>query len=144
MKMFIIRGLPASGKSTLAKKLIEQEKAECLFEADMYFYKNIVREYRFNPKHLPMAHQWCQISVKDALESGRNVVVANTFTQKWEIKPYLEMAKNLNVEVEIIDVFDGGMNNAELAKRNVHNVPEEAIDRMRKRYETIENNGPFV
>ena len=42
-QMFIIRGLSGSGKSTIAKSLIEKGEieADCVFEADMYFCQNI-------------------------------------------------------------------------------------------------------
>jgi hypothetical protein len=63
--------------------------------------------------------------------------VANTFTQAWEIEPYFKIACEADARVVIVDVYDGGCDNATLAKRNAHGVPEEAIARMRDRYESI-------
>ena len=48
---------------------------------------------------------------------------------------YVVMARKLNVEIKVIDVFDGGLTDAELAERNAHGVPEEVIGRMRARYQ---------
>jgi predicted kinase len=140
MKLYIIRGLPASGKSTIANKLISescenQVCKESFFEADMFFCINLVGEYRFDPSKLSDAHKWCQNKVRESLAEGRNTIVANTFTQKWEMEPYVVMARELNAEIEVIDVFDGGLSDAELAARNVHKVPEEVIGRMRERYQ---------
>ena len=43
--LFLIRGLPGAGKSTLAKNL-----GALFFEADMYFLEG--NEYKFNPLKL--------------------------------------------------------------------------------------------
>lgn len=136
-QMFIIRGLSGSGKSTIAKSLIEKGEieADCVFEADMYFCQNILGEYRFNASKLPAAHAWCQQSTEKALKEGKSVAVANTFTEKWEMEFYVVMARKLNVEIKVIDVFDGGLTDAELAERNAHGVPEKVIGRMRARYQ---------
>ena len=136
-QMFIIRGLSGCGKSTIAKSLIEKGKieADCVFESDMWFCQNILGEYRFNSSKLPVAHAWCQQSTEKALAEGKSVAIANTFTEKWEMKPYVVMARKLNVEIKIIDVFDGGLTDAELAKRNTHGVPEKVISQMRARYQ---------
>lgn len=121
MKLTIIRGLPGSGKSTLAKKIDAIH-----FEADMYFV-NYKGEYKFNPSKIKLAHKWCQKEVELTLAGGESVVVSNTFTQRWEMQPYLDMAKKLGAEVEAIKCTgDYG---------NIHGVPEDAIQRMRDRWE---------
>lgn len=122
-KLYIIRGLPGSGKSTLAKQLAGQ----CFAEADMYFVDED-GEYYFDPTKLRMAHEWCQNEVRYLLKVNAPVVaVSNTFTQKWEYEPYVKMAKAFGYEVFII-VCQNDFG-------NIHNVPEEAIARMRARWE---------
>ncbi len=127
-ELFLLRGLPGSGKSTLAAQL-----GGSLVEADRYFMQ--YGEYKFDASKLKEAHAWCREEVRKWMEvdnSGYNVdriVVSNTFTQEWEMKPYYELAEKYGYRVYSIVVENrhGG--------KNVHNVPEEAIDKMRKRFE---------
>jgi len=127
-ELFLLRGLPGSGKSTLAAQL-----GGSLVEADRYFMQ--YGDYKFDASKLKEAHAWCREEVRKWMEvdnSGYNVdriVVSNTFTQEWEMKPYYELAEKYGYRVYSIVVENrhGG--------RNVHNVPDEAIDKMRKRFE---------
>ena len=125
-KLILIRGLPGSGKSTLAKKYVELGYDH--FEADMYFLDK-EGNYKFNPKYISAAHKWCKDSCQDFLIAGRNVVISNTFTQKWEMKPYIDLAVELNVEIEILE--------AKGNFQNVHGVPDEVIKKMKARWEEI-------
>lgn len=123
-KLTIIRGLPGSGKSTLARKISREAKAFHI-EADAFFVH--AGEYRFDPSRIKDAHAWCQDEARQMLREGLDVVVANTFTQHWEMKPYLDMADQFGADVEII-VCRGEW-------PNVNGVPQEAINRMRDRWE---------
>ncbi len=90
-KLRIIRGLPGSGKSTLAKSMEGFEH----IETDMWFMLN--GEYKFDLKNIRVAHMWCQDQVLKMLKEGKNVVVSNTFTQIWEMKYYLDLAKKMKI-----------------------------------------------
>ena len=127
MKVVIIRGLPGSGKSTMAKELAEIT-GMLHVETDMYFEKN--GDYNFNPKLLPEAHAWCQEEARKALKSGKGVIVSNTFTRVWEFQPYIDMAKEFGVPCQVIT--------AKGNFQNVHGVPDHAIQRMKERWEDFE------
>jgi predicted kinase len=116
----LIRGLPGSGKSTAAKNMKYFH-----LEADMYFMRG--GEYQFDASKLGAAHGWCQNAARSALECGMDVVVSNTFTQHWEMDPYRRMAEEVGAEFEVI-VCEGDFG-------SVHNVPMEAIQRMKDRWE---------
>ena len=62
------------------------------------------------------------------LASEQKIVVSNTFTQEWEMKPYFEMAEKMGVEVTVLVVenYHGG--------KSIHNVPQEAVNAMEKRF----------
>jgi len=126
MKILLIRGLPGSGKSTLAKALVESGDYDHNLEADMYFTDEN-GEYNFRPEAIGQAHAWCTASTKASLSSGMNVIVSNTFTQKWEAQPYLDMAEELGAEVEIKTLTEN--------YGSIHGVPEEALARMAERWE---------
>lgn len=126
-KLLIIRGLPGSGKSTLARKLGEENWFHV--EADMFFMHDTESGsmYVFDPKKIPQAHDWCQKQAAIALERGDNVVVANTFSRRWEIEPYDKMATALNCDFQVMQC-DGSF-------QNVHNVPQQVIENMKSRWE---------
>lgn len=126
-KLTLIRGLPGSGKSTLAKTLDIPH-----YEADMFFMKE--GKYCFDASKLHQAHQWCLSSTKTALIAGSSVVVSNTFTTKKEMNPYVDLAAELGVELEILECTANF--------GSVHDVPTEVIKRMKMRWETL--NGQEV
>lgn len=128
--LFLIRGLPGVGKTSLIMNSIDV----AAFAADDYFTDEH-GEYHFDPKKLPEAHAQCQEQTRQALAAGYDVAAHNTFTCRWEMEPYIKMAKESGARLVVIDLFDGGLSDEELAKRNTHGVPVDAIAAMRKRYE---------
>ena len=132
--VFLVRGLPSSGKTTFAGGLHYCGEVPSCFEADSYFY--VDGKYKFDPKKLADAHKDCQHRVKRAMEtSDRNVVISNTFTQRWEMQPYIDMAEALGWQLDVLDLTDGGCADKALHERNVHDVPLITFARMRKGYE---------
>jgi hypothetical protein len=123
--LYIVRGIPGSGKSTFAKSL-----GGIHWEADMFFTDPFTGEYNFDPSKIKSAHEWCQLNVKDnMIDSENRIVVSNTFTQEWEMQPYYDIAKEFGYKVFSIVVenrHDGV---------NVHSVPEDKIEIMRGRFE---------
>ena len=118
--LILIRGLPGSGKSTLARQ-IAQSCGYFHIEADM-FWIGIDGSYNFDITRLEAAHQWCQNHARDTLKY-QNVVVSNTFTQIWEMQPYLDMTDNVTVLA------------CTASFGNIHNVPHDALMKMRERWE---------
>lgn len=125
----IVRGLPGSGKTTLAHMLVTARRAAGawaeLVEADDYFMRD--GGYQFDPSQLPAAHMDCQHRTRQYLEMGAHVYVANTFTKRWEYQWYLDVATELGLPVQVVEVHSNF--------GSVHNVPEETLTRMRNRWE---------
>lgn len=120
----IVRGLPGSGKSTYAKKLIEYDH----FEADMFFDSSL--GYRFESNFIGLAHDWCFTNVIKSLRDGKNVVVTNTFTQLWEMDRYLAIPISIpDVKIEIVEL--------KTQYGNIHSVPEDKLKKMSSRWEDI-------
>ena len=140
--LILYRGLPGAGKSTQAKIQAQKAGAEFHhFEADQFFGLNPSGKYVFNNKLLAAAHGWCQGETRWGLsqfsDSFPLVLVANTFSQLWELEPYVDIANEFKVALSIVDLFDAGFDDEQLAERCVHNVPVEAIAKMRARWEKV-------
>jgi predicted kinase len=124
--LILLRGLPGAGKSTLAKII---GGAHIHIEADDYFIDEETGEYKFNQRDLPKAHNWCQVRTEYALEEGCGmIVVANTFTQEWEMKPYYELAAKYGYRVHSLIVENRHGN------KSIHNVPELSMGNMLNRF----------
>ena len=57
------------------------------------------------------------------------IVVANTFTEDGEMKPYFEMAERYNYRVHTLIVENRH------ESENVHEVPEDKLQKMKDRFE---------
>ena len=122
-ELFLLRGLPGSGKTTLAESLGGSH-----MEADKYFTYD--GKYEFDVTKLKDAHDWCQNAVRVFMENkSKRVVVSNTFTQEWEMLPYYDLAKKYGYRVHslIVENRHGGVNE--------HGVPEDKLKLMKNRFE---------
>ena len=121
--LFLLRGLPGAGKTTLANVI-----GGAHFEADMFFMEN--GEYKFDVTQLKDAHNWCRHSVMDSMKSGESkVIVSNTFTQEWEMEAYYILAKELGYTVFSLIVEN--RHNGE----NIHGCPDDKLQIMENRFE---------
>jgi predicted kinase len=121
--IYLVRGIPGSGKTTFAKTLEGLH-----IEADMYFI-NKDGEYNFEPTKIKDAHKWCNELVEEWMREEQNkIVVSNTFTQEWEMESYYEMAKKYGYRVYsiIVENRHGGVNE--------HGVPEDKLEIMKNRF----------
>ena len=81
----IIRGLPGSGKPTFARHAFKNFNQ---LEADQFHMIGDVYDYKI--ENASYAHMLCQARCARHLKNGWDVVVANTFTTKFEILPYVK------------------------------------------------------
>jgi predicted kinase len=120
--LILLRGLPGSGKTTLAKSLAGEH-----IEADMFFMKD--GEYKFDPTMLKHAHNWCQDVVEHWMDDDiQRIIVSNTFTQEWEMDFYYKLAETYGYIVHsvIVENRHGGVNE--------HGVPTEKLEQMKNRF----------
>jgi predicted kinase len=125
--LYLLRGLPGSGKSSVAKSLMNAQTGHV--EADMFFMKN--GEYNFDASKLKEAHEWCRKQTDVYMQPyGYNtVIVSNTFTQEWEMKPYYELAEKYDFVVFslVVENRHRGINE--------HGVPDETLEKMENRFQ---------
>jgi predicted kinase len=133
--LYLVRGLPGSGKSTFAERLATALDA-CHHEADHFFHFKEgpsgttvwTEEYLFDKDKLHKAHKACQDWTTDCMCDGCNIVVSNTFTTEKELKPYLALAAEHGYDVTTL-IVEGRHGNP-----SIHDVPEETMTKMRNRF----------
>jgi predicted kinase len=130
-ELILLRGLPGAGKSTLAKIILqirETDEPEVLSADDFFVNEN--GEYEFDSQKIKEAHQYCQFRCSERMRQQKvKIVVANTFTQEWEMKVYYDMAERYNYRVHTIIVENRH------GSENVHGVPEDKLQQMKDRFE---------
>ncbi|WYV99486.1 ATPase [Pseudomonas phage vB_PpuM-NoPa] len=128
--LYLVRGLPGSGKSTFAEKLSSALGYDH-YEADDYHYKwnGHTWVYDWKPENVQAAHRYCQDMCRRSMSEGDEaVIVSNTFTTAKEMEPYLAMALEFGYRVTslVVENRHGGV--------NIHNVPQATLDKMRNRF----------
>lgn len=113
-ELVLVRGAPGSGKSTLAHK-IGNQFGYSVQENDAFFTdKN--GKYEFDIAYHQHAKDVCFEKTRESLNLGKSAIVANTFTTLKEMEPYLDLAHQQNIKVNVIEM--------ELQYNNVHSVPD--------------------
>jgi NEDD4-binding protein 2 len=136
--VYILRGIPGSGKSTIAQTIRRKCGVACgVVSADDY-YATPDGGYDFRPEDIGKAHAACYLDAlrvvyqMDSLwdtapQPGASLVVDNTNIEAWEIAPYVSLAQARGYDHLIInrDVPP------EIAiARGIHGVPPERVRAM--------------
>lgn len=137
-KLVIMRGIPGSGKSTQAKKIVGEgviHSTDDLIEATGNYNGHFAKMTESGDwsEHGRMHHKNF-LNAKESMERGVSpVVVDNTNIKANEAKKYVEAALKLGLSEDniiILDVGNGGQTAEILAERNTHSVPLNTIQRM--------------
>jgi predicted kinase len=126
--LYIVRGIPGSGKSTFAKSI-----GGIHIEADQFFMMD--GKYNFDITKIKLAHKYCQNQTEAWMKTdgtqvnNDKIVVSNTFTQEWEMEPYFKLAEKYGYRTFslIVENRHGGVNE--------HDVPEDKLELMKNRFE---------
>lgn len=124
--LIIIRGLPNSGKTTLANKL----GTTSVFSFEDFFVtraRNFKTTYAqaFDKTLVYLAERLCQANVYSAMEKSEPLVVVHgPFSKKREIDWYIEAASTFDYEVHIMTLERHHTGD------NQHEVPALSVDKM--------------
>lgn len=124
--LYLIRGVPGSGKSTFAQSLLDKFVVQRMYEADQYFVQN--GEYQFDPTLLEAAHNQCKRNTWLALYEGMSVAVSNTSCAEWEVETYATIAKETEanfVSIVLENRHDG---------KNIHGCPDAKVEQMKRKF----------
>jgi len=141
--LYLLRGLPGSGKSFTANLLSENGKYPVL-SADMFF-EDENGNYNWDASKIKEAHAWCKMECDCLMDEANwdcivfpngnqisydtsKIFIANTFTQDWEMDAYYELAEQYGYDVVslIVENRHDGV--------SVQDVPPATIEKMKQRF----------
>ncbi|MBP6334450.1 MAG: AAA family ATPase [Bacteroidia bacterium] len=126
--IIFLRGLPGSGKTSLALRLSENGKYP-IHSVDDYFIDKQTNEYTFDHLKNHLAYSACEAKTRQSMIDGyEKVFLDNTFTMEWEMEPYFHLAKEFDYDVFVLTVenWHGG--------KNRHQISEEQLQKMAAKY----------
>lgn len=121
--VYILRGVPGCGKSTLAEELTNNNKSSVICSADDYHMHD--GKYVWDESRSHAAHLWCmQLFEENLKDETEIIVVSNTNVKHRDIKYYRNLALEYDYKVFVLVVenWHEGV--------NTHDVPEESLKRM--------------
>ena len=128
MNLFLIRGLPGSGKTSMVHQLIDFADT---YVASDDFMVNANGEYAYDKDRQPEVHGKCLDTVEESMKKGvHRIFVHNTFTELWELEKYAMLAKNYNYNVHYI-IKENRHNGI-----SEHDVPPETLSKMQNNLES--------
>jgi hypothetical protein len=90
--IIFVRGLPGSGKTTLATRLAQKCNSK-FFEADQFMVDQH-GNYKFDIRKLGYAHKQCLIDGLKYLARNQTVIFSNTFVTIRDFVPYIREIQN--------------------------------------------------
>jgi predicted kinase len=141
-KVVIVRGLPGSGKSTIAQKYKDTFYDSCFICSTDDYWMRPDGLYDFNYALLNKSHQWNQQRVEHILREEQNtlfdavIIIDNTNTTFNEMRPYVKLAVKYGYEIEVQEPTTWWKRDVEECfERNTHGVPYSTVRKMDERWE---------
>jgi len=129
--LILLRGLPGSGKTTLANLLSENGKYP-VFSVDSYFTDAKTGAYNFEFEKNHLAYKQCEEQTRTALQQGaEKIFVDNTFTLEWEMENYFKLAAEFRYKIFVVTVENrhGG--------KNIHAISHKQLEKMAAKYKVV-------
>ena len=140
--IYVLSAISGCGKTTYANKLSElcvrDNVTHKVCSAD-HFFTDTFGKYTFDRTKLGLAHQSCKDKCELLCQLAVNLpIIDNTSLTYQEISPYCSIAEKYGYKIAITRL-ESDLTDEELAARNRHGVPVEAITRMRNKMEKMES-----
>ncbi len=126
-ELYLLRGLPGAGKSSLAKSLAQQQWP--VYSVDDFFTDPVTGRYEFHYEQNHLAYKACEHNTESAMQHQiAKIFVDNTFTLAWELEPYFALVKKYNYRLFVLTVENYHGN------ANIHGVSEDQLQKMAAKY----------
>ena len=129
-KMYLLRGVPGSGKSTISNAILSENgidtsnifiKNQHILSTDDFFI--VKGKYNFDPRKLVQYHNANQMRTEEQMKKGISpLLIDNTNIMPWEMKNYVKLADKYGYETIILNPEDfSNVNNPLVITKKVIN-----------------------
>lgn len=143
-----MQGIPASGKSTMARTIKmqfdDEQPKSCDWNSVILstddFWTRADGSYGYDPAQVSEAHRWNQRRTVTAMQAGTNlIVIDNTNIQKWQAQVYFNLASAYGYSVQVVSVSCGLDEAVNRNKRRSFDrrIPEDILRRMHGELEPL-------
>jgi len=129
--IILLRGLPGSGKTSLAEVLNEGGKYPH-FSVDDYFTDQLNGEYEFAFDKNHLAYKQCELNTENAMRQGaEKIFIHNTFTLEWEMLSYFRLASKYQYDIYVITIENRHHST------NTHGISQDQVIKMAAKYKVV-------
>lgn len=141
--VIILRGLPGSGKSSLAELITKHHPSASIINIDRYFY-NEKGEYVYDPEDTETIRKnliLAQTKFDHAMTMNQELIVIDCVNEtKKHVEGWKSVAERKGYRVVILEIPHA--NPKILAERNTKGIPEERIRKKLIRWEYLDYDLP--
>merc|ERR1719499_331586 len=137
--LIVLRGLPGSGKTTLAKKLSQRSKNAQICTEDRYHWsgkEDGVGEYKFQPQLVFLAREWCTKEIREAIQENVNLIILDNHNARISMyEDHIQYAVEHGYRFRIIEFVASASLIDKYRARSYKKFPREVYVKLLKLWE---------
>jgi len=137
--LIVLRGLPGSGKTTLAKKLSQRSKHAQICTEDRYHWsgkEDGVGEYKFQPQLVFLAREWCTKEIREAIQQNVNLIILDNHNARISMyEDHIQFAVEHGYRFRIIEFVASASLIDKYRARSYKKFPREVYVKLLKLWE---------
>jgi len=137
--LIVLRGLPGSGKTTLAKKLSQRSKNAQICTEDRYHWsgkEDGVGEYKFQPQLVFLAREWCTKEIREAIQENVNLIILDNHNARISMyEDHIQFAVEHGYRFRIIEFVASASLIDKYRARSYKKFPREVYVKLLKLWE---------